>query len=78
MGLNIGLTMSSDARTNLTDTDAPARDDFLVVGARVSPEDVRLIDLARVTAGYANRSDFIVAAIVEKARQILDQPAKAS
>ena len=70
--------MSSNAPTNLTDNEAPARDDFLVVGARVSPEDVRLIDLARVTAGYANRSEFITAAIVEKARQILGQDAKAS
>lgn len=70
--------MSSDAPTNLADNDAPARDDFLVVGARVSPEDVRLIDLARVTAGYANRSDFIVSAVMEKARAILSQPSRAS
>lgn len=63
--------MVSPRPANLPENEATASDDFLVVGARLSPENVRLIDLARVTAGYGNRSEFIAAALVEKAKEIL-------
>lgn len=76
--LTSGLTMSSDAKPNLPENEASAREE-ITIGARVSLEDLKLIDLARIHAGYTNRAEFIAAAVLEKARGVMsDFSAKAS
>jgi len=74
--------MSSDAPSNLAESAGTAKEENLVAG-RVDDDSLRLIDLARVLASYRSRDAFVVAAVMEKTRAILDahgypQPAKAS
>lgn len=69
--------MSSDAPANLAENEGTAREE-ITIGARVPVEELRTIDLARVHAGYSSRAEFIAAAVLEKARKILqDLPASA-
>jgi hypothetical protein len=47
------------------------RSDWPAIGARVHPDELKLIDLARIHGDYAKRGDMIREAVLEKAREIL-------
>lgn len=65
------MTSSTEAQSNVPAANDDDKASWPIAGARVSPDDLRTIDLARVQGGYANRSEFVAAAVMEKAREIL-------
>lgn len=62
--------MTSHDDSNIPPVNDSAKATWPVIGARVHPDDRKLIDLAAVEAGE-KRGPFIVAAAVERAKAIL-------
>lgn len=56
---------------NLPSETESASDDRILVGGRVTPDECRLVDTARAVGGYRNRNDFVVEAVLEKARAVM-------
>jgi hypothetical protein len=58
--------------TNLPpETESASTDDRILIGGRVSSDDARLVDAARAVAGYRNRNDFVVAAVMKETKAVL-------
>lgn len=60
-----------DTSPNVAQDAGEAREGDFPIGCRVSGEDLRRIDLAKVYAGFKTRADFIESAVVEKAERVL-------